>query len=624
MPDDSLERLSKKLDSGKEADTQRRSPLFPKAPEAPRGWEEKPPEPEPIAPMVSTKRRFTPFTLLFLGSLAFFVVAAGVSAFLFFSGSNIVSTRNVDVQVSGPAAIGAGDTLSLQVVITNRNTVPMQLTDLVIEFPPGTRSDTNIAVALPRIRESLGTINPGESVSKTIKAVLFGQTGDQVPVQVSAEYRVPSSNAIFTSATSYTARISQAPATISVNSLSQVVSGQSASFTVSLTSNSPQVLKDMLLVVSYPPGFTFSSSNPGAISGSSVWSLGDIEPGGTRTVTIQGAFAGEDGDMRVINFTAGNRSSPGGAAVSAPLATLATSLTVTKPFVSAVISLNGTVADTHTIARGQSVSGQIQWTNNLPVAVQNLEIQASLTGAILDRGSVSTQQGFYSSSKSSIIWDKTTSDTLANIAPGQSGTLTFSFATLPPTQSGFRNPEVDLAVTVHASRQSEGNVPETITSTAATKALVSTNLALAAGLSHSGSDTGPVPPKADTETTYTVTWSVTNSVNALANTAVTATLPGYVRYIGSVTPGSERVVFNGVQKVLTWNIGDLAENQSRTVSFQVGVTPSVSQISQAPAVVTAQRVSGFDRFAQDTVEGTADEITTRSSAASPADGTVVP
>ena len=40
-------------------------------------------------------------------------------------------------------------------------------------------------------------------------------------------------------------------------------------------------------------------------------------------------------------------------------------------------------------------------------------------------------------------------------------------------------------------------------------------------------NTGPIPPKAEAETTYTVTWAVTNPLNNLTDVRVSAILPSY-------------------------------------------------------------------------------------------------
>ncbi|MES2134654.1 MAG: hypothetical protein V4449_00200 [Patescibacteria group bacterium] len=612
----SLENLAKKLDSGTVDGEIHRSALFSRSPRAPKGWQSE--GTGGATPVRRRSRRRMP-EMLFAGAVAFFFVAIAVAGIILFAGNNTISTKNVDVQVTGPTEIGAGSTLSLQVVITNRNAVPMELTDLIVEFPTGTRSDTDISRDLPRVRESLGTIKPGESVNRTIRAVVFGESGQDVSIKASAEYRVPSSNAIFVSGTTYVAKINQSPVSITVDALKEAVSGQEVTLTVSVVSNAPGILSDMLLVANYPPGFSFKSSKPDPAVGTASWVLGDIESGGRRVIEIKGTFTGEDGESRVLRFNTGTKKENQNDAILVPLAASELSITVTKPFVSVALSLEGSTADTHTITRGKEVRGEVRWTNNLPVKVQNVAITLSLDGSILDRTEVKAQNGFYSSNNSQILWSKATDSNLADVAPGDSETLSFSFNTLPMSNGTFKNPSVHLVVNVQAERQSESNVPVIVKSSAVTDAVVATDVALSATMAHAG---GPSAPKADTETTYSVVWVVSSSANALANASVSAVLPSYVRFIAG-TAGSN-ISFSASGRVVTWTIGDIAGGQSKNGSFQVALTPSLSQVGNRPNVVGSQRVSAYDRFVRGQIESTAPPLTTDSVAGAPNGGLVVP
>ena len=622
MPDDdALERLSKKLNAPKGVEEPFRSQVSTRVSSAPRGWT------EPPASTPSRSRiRFTPLEVLFGASVVFFVGAVVIAFLLFFSGNNTVSTKNVDIAVSGPTEIGAGNTLELQIVITNRNAVPMELPDLIVEFPPGTRSDTDISVELPRIRMPLGTIESGQSVHETIRAVIFAVEGSEARVMASVEYRVPSSNAIFVAEATYSALVNQAPASITVSALKEIVSGQDASFTITVTSNATSPLKDMLLLAEYPPGFTFKSAIPSPASGSSAWSLGDIEPGGERSVVIRGQFTGEDKDTRVIHFTTGSKKVGQEAVIAAPLATVDFTVTVAKPFVGVTLALDGDTSPEHTVTRGQAVRGDIRWENNLPVRVHDLEIEVSLNGTILDRTKIVPERGFYQSNTNIIRWSRETDPRLGDIEAGASGVASFSFATLPTAQGSFKNPTLALTVTVRARRISETNVPETVQSTAVATVRIATDLVLNALLSRAGVflNTGAVPPKAENETTYTITWSVANSANAVANAAVTGVLPSYTRFMNQISPANEAVSFNPVGGVVAWNIGDVAAGQSKAVSFQIGITPSLSQVGNAPTLIHEQRLSGFDRFIRANLNSAAPSLTTGSASANYQDGLVVP
>lgn len=593
----SLERLEKKLGQRELGSTSRRSELSRRRSASGTWKQEERPRPRRRGPGA--------LELFFVASIVFFVVAGLFAAYLFFSGTNTVSTRNVTIAIDGPTEIRAGDTLPLQVVITNRNSVPMELVDLVVEFPKGTRSEADVTVELPRIRESLGTIDSGESVNRTIRAVVFGQSGATLDIDVSVEYRVPSSNAIFVSEGSYTLPISQSPASITVESLKETVSGQETALTVTVSSNVEDVLGDILLIAEYPPGFAFMSATPAPLSGSDTWRLGDIEPGGQRTVTIRGTFTGEDGDEKVVHFTAGSQNGSAGE-IAAPLAAGDASLVVAKPFVSLQLSLDGSVATEKVVQRGSSIRADVRWVNNLPSRAQDVEIEVRLDGAILDRTSVVAQRGFWRSANNTIVFSRESDPALADVAPGASGVYSFTFETLSESQGTFRNPEIGINATVRARRIAENNVPESIESSTEARILVATDLVLQSVAAHLA---GPRPPKADQESSYVVSWSVTNNANAVAGVSVSAVLPSYVRFIAS---GEGNLSYNPIGGVVTWTIGDLEASASRTATFQIGVTPSLSHVGQAPTIVSDQRVYGFDRFVRTQIERIAPSLNTKS------------
>jgi len=380
----------------------------------------------------------------------------------------------------------------------------------------------------------------------------------------------------------------------------------------------------MLLLAEYPPGFSFLSSAPAPLSGTAAWNIGDIEPGGKRSVTITGAFTGEDGDDRVIRFTAGSKKEGREDVIAAPLAAGTGAVTIAKPFVSVSLALDGSVSSEQVIERGREIRGDIRWTNNLPVRVQDVEIEIALNGAILDRSKVKAEQGFFRSNNQTIIWSRETQPKLADVAPGASDVASFTFSTLPQTGGLFRNPELNLVVAVRARRLSESNVPEKVTSNAKVHVSVATDLALSALLSRGTrfTESGPTPPKVDTESTYTVEWIASNSTNAVANASVSAVLPSYVRWVGAIAPSGENISLNPIGGIITWNIGDISEGTSKTVAFQIAITPSLSQVGTPPTLVGNQRIYGFDRFSRTNIEGSAPSLTT--SAFPGAGGVVVP
>ena len=97
-------------------------------------------------------------------SAAFFVGAVGFFGYYFLvgGGSTPASPGNIDISISGPVQIQSGEPTEFQIAVVNRNRTALELADLLIKYPDGTRSPTDLVTDLPSQRSSLGTIEPGE------------------------------------------------------------------------------------------------------------------------------------------------------------------------------------------------------------------------------------------------------------------------------------------------------------------------------------------------------------------------------------------------------------------------------------------------------------------------------
>src|SRR3989344_4903629 len=149
--------------------------------------------------------------LFFLGAVFFFIYF-----FTFGAGSISTSPNNIDIAVAGPSQVSGGQPAQLQLVVTNRNKVPLELADLVITYPKGTRSPTDFVTDLTTQRITLGTIESGGRRQGTVQAVFAGAEGDQAVIKIELEYHLSGSSAIFAASNDYTITFSSSPLSVSV------------------------------------------------------------------------------------------------------------------------------------------------------------------------------------------------------------------------------------------------------------------------------------------------------------------------------------------------------------------------------------------------------------------------
>ncbi len=547
------------------------------------------------------------FKKFFIGSMIFFVLALGFALYQFLAGGNTVSNDNIDISVLGNAFTAGGEELPLQVEITNRNNSALELADLVVEYSKSSSQD--VASNTLRIRDSLGTIPAGGVKTDSVKMVIYGEQGSIVPIKISLEYRVENSNAIFVKEKPYSVTINSVPINLSVDAPAEISSNQELTLNVKAILNAAQPATKMLMRIDYPIGFQFESATPAPAIGNNVWNLGDLAPGVEHNISIVGKMVDVfDGEQKIFHIWSGSQSDADNSQIGLVYNSLGYTVLIKKSSIEAKLYINGVYQNEYTSDSRTGISGQIQWVNNLDTEINNLQIVAKITGNALDRKTINANQGFYNSSINSIIWDKSSQSNFATVSPNESGALGFSFSPLSIFSSAngmISNPSINIDVSITGEQPGEGNVIMELNNTESKVIKIISDVGLATkALYYSGpfSNTGPIPPKAEKETTYTITWSISNTANNISNAQVKATLPPWSRFTGLISPDTENLTYNDSTKEIIWKIGSISRgtgitNTGREVSFQIGFNPSLSQFGTQPIIINDAVLTGHDDFA---------------------------
>ncbi len=543
---------------------------------------------------------------IFIASIIFFFASVSVSVYIFFVGGNTISSNNVDISVNGPVSSAGGEILPIEVTVANQNNIDFANSDLVIVYPDGTRDANNTTLPLKRYREALGAIPKGGRAVKKVTAVLFGEEGDIKDIDISVEYRVKGSNAIFSKEKKYSVSLSSAPVTMTASSVKEINANQAVELSVDVVSNASSVIQKLSVSVEYPFGFTFGSSEPSPSWSNSFWQLGDLKPGVKRTIKIKGTIAGQDNDDRSFRFSVGTEDPNNENVIGTNFLTNTQKITIKKPFIGTTLALDGDLSDVYLAKAGKTVRADLTIGNNLGIKITDVKIFVKPTGAIFDPNLVTVSNGFYRSSDRTITWDQTLKNSLAVFNPDDTETLSFSLGMMSEEQiRAIKNPEMTIGVTVQGKRLNEVGLSADVSSTISKTIRLASTLGLSTrAVYYSGAfvNVGPLPPKVDSETSYTVVWSLTNGSNDLTNTRVSATLPSYVKWLNAFAPQGEKISYNPIGGQVVWDALDLKagtgfSGSPREVSFQVSLTPSTSQINSTPSLMTEASATGDDAFA---------------------------
>jgi len=440
----------------------------------PKPIESKPvitPEPisEPVVELekntMAPKKRKMGYRLkLVLLGIGFFMLAVVVSISIQLFGNNVISGENITLSVTGPFTIGAGDVLPLQVGITNSNAVDIESATLIVEYPKGTLSASEDQKELFNERLALDIVAAGETVNIPLRAIVFGEENDERNINVSIEYRVQGSNAtFFKEADSLRFKINSSPIIVKVENVKKLSSGQETDITLTITSNSPTTLSELLVKAEYPIGFDFTSSTPEPSNAQNAWIIKDIEPEASKTIVIKGVVIGNDTAEHAINFTVGVPSERDQQSLASVFATAQTVFEVEQAFLGVALRVSGESTSEIVIAPSVNSSGQIEITNTLDDTIYDLTVEMFLGGNALSDLDVGPPNGFYDSLNNKIIWDVSNSPSLAELRPGRSTRLSFG---VKPSTAITQTPQITLDVNVQARRISESQVSETLQGTA--------------------------------------------------------------------------------------------------------------------------------------------------------------
>ena len=604
-PDDigSLERARSSLYSPKSALRERPALQEDDGHSLPHEWD----APNIAALVHKGERHVRLASIFFSGALVFFLLAIVLAGYFFYFGSNSVSTDKLTVDIQGPTTIAGGDTVPLSLTITNKNPTAILNATVEVDFPDGTRSATNMLTPYPRYVENLGTLQSGQTVTRSVKAVVFGGAGQTLSLPVSVSYGTASSNAIFEKKSVYALTVSTTPLSVAVDALTETVSGSPITFTITVRSNATVSLDNVVLSTVSPFGFTATASS--VPSNNSNYFIGTLAPGASKQITLTGTLVGQDNDQRVFHFTVGTAQSAQNQALAVPYMTQDASVTIAAPFITTSLSINGDTSSNAVVSSGNTQNVSLSYTNTLPTTVTNASVTISVAGSGIDYNSIRTTNGFYNSVDHSIIFSKDTDPALASLAPGASGIGTFTFSTLP---AGASSPTVTFSISASGTRVGQSNVPEQVTTSAVKTVRVATAIGFGMLSSHSSDPfgaTGPIPPHANQPTSYVIIWNVQNKGSSIAGGTVAATLPSYVAYTGK-TSGAGSFSYDTSSHTVTWSAGDIAQGATAQGIFQIILTPSTSQQGGTVPLTSTASFSGYDRFAGANISSTAIPATT--------------
>ncbi len=552
-------------------------------------------------------------------------VAIGLAAFIYYLFLP-APAPNITISFSNPSSIIVGQPFPVIITVANNSKSVIENAQLNIALPTSSLMFASGTVPTQDVGiVSSGTINP----PITIWLVAAPPGGKTQTLNATLTYQVANaaSTTFFTTPAASTALTigTQSALSLSYIAPSAIFSGQNFDITINYQNNTAQMLQGIQLQMQYPPAFHFvsSSSLSPMNAGDDAWNLGALPANATGTLVIEGSIVGSANAQYQLTGTIGATfSEQNYSAASAPV-----SFTVTPSPLSLTLTLNNT--STYISKRGDSLNYTLTYTNNSSVTFKSVNLSATLIGAMYDFSSLQTN-GSFSSKLDTISWFAANTPPLASLAPGQSGSVTFTISTLAAfptklTSEGYKN--YSLGVTAQATSPTviKNAAGTNTTSVTVLTSKVGGEIALDANgyykeASSSILNVGPYPPRVNQPTEYTIHWNIANYATDATSVTVLAYLQSGTTFIGAATStglaSTSLPTYNAGTGEITWTIPFVPATTgviSPPVSaiFQVSNTPAVNQVGQTITLIGPTTLTATDAYTGAAVTATASAITTR-------------
>jgi hypothetical protein len=260
------------------------------------------------------------------------------------------------------------------------------------------------------------------------------------------------------------------------------------------------------------------------------------------------------------------------------------------------IALNDSKNDTP-LNFSQSLNYSISYANKGLNTYKNVAILAAVDGELVDWASLRDDNSGQRN-ESTIIWAAKENSDLAEIKPGETGTINFSVNLNP-----FK--EIYLGQDLSLSSYAQYSVGEKVIKKEENKSNVinskiNSDLNLSEKILYFTADnisvgSGPLPPKVNEKTSLHVYWVVKNNLHELSDTKVIFDLPPYVSWdnMGSASVG--KIYFDNASHKVIWEIGALPVSSYQiNADFGISLTPTEAQLGKILLLSQGSTVSATD------------------------------
>ncbi|MEK7565319.1 MAG: hypothetical protein AAB394_00360 [Patescibacteria group bacterium] len=388
---------------------------------------------EDVAPSPAIWKR------IFLGAGFFFLIAVTVAVYVFFRGFYAFRKDRVEIKLSAPAEVSAGETVVWKLRLVNKNETELKDGVLTFQFPDFSQPVIETAEAdqfkqsVLKQTISIPELKPSGLYEREFKAVVFGGDNFERKAQAVFNFKPSAGTIVFQSIATAVTKISSFPINLNIESSAETISGENVEVKFKLKNEGEVAFTNLRLRLESPAGFRLTESSEKLAEFNNVWRLDSILPQEEKVLVIKGLVTGIEGEGKVFRvFVEGSEGTS--------WKTYKESSGTVKLVMVPLALFVGTNLDGITSARaGETITYKISYQNNLDIPLANLTLKIKFEGDGFNLTSVQPSIGLDSASKT-IILNRDNSADLFGIEPQEKKEITLKIKVKDNATGGAKLP----------------------------------------------------------------------------------------------------------------------------------------------------------------------------------------
>lgn len=503
----------------------------------------------------------------------------------------------IALELATPDKVRLGAPFEATVGISNQSDVVLEEAVLIINLYGGLAAAGN-----GPLQVSLGEIGFEDLAQKRFRLLAVASNdGDPARLEAVLSYRI--GNGRFERKTEKTF-VNLSPAIrAEAASPGQVLSGSNFEVTVSYLNESDYDFPDLVFEAVWPDDFKFNSGRPEPIGGNNLWQVGGLPPGSRGSFSFSGFVTAPA--QSFFDIPIAIRAVLEGQEYD--LGIISASFSVAPSPLALDIFINN--SENYVARLGDRLHYVVRYRNNSGVALVDAAVRVKLKGELFNVASLETVADIDTVSNV-LTWNPSNVPGLKTLSPGTGGEVSFDVRLLPEFPIR-RLSDKDFSLIAEATMDSP-TVPyyfkaakTSAVREVETKVIGRTEVDAQAFYRDAPSgiiNEGPLPPKTEKSTQYTVHWVIKNYATDVRNIVVRSVLRSGVSWTGAVRSNVGTVpIFDERTGEIIWQIDRLAAgrgviSEAAEAIFQIQAIPNITQIGQYQPLIGETRLQAVDDF----------------------------